>query len=117
MIVLSVILIVIFIAPAVQAPPQESFAITASWYNLNGSLMANGEIFQGDAKHQAAHKTLKLGTKLRVTNPLNDRSLDVVINDRGPYIKGRDLDLPLAAAKYLDYVDVGITRLTARIIE
>lgn len=66
----------------------------ASYYHqkFNGRKTANGEIFDNDL-YTAAHKTLKFGTKIRVTNTVNDSSVIVTINDRGPFIKGRELDL------------------------
>ncbi len=59
----------------------------------------------------AAHKKLKFGTKLRVTNPDNGRSVVVTINDRGPFIRGRDLDLSYGAAKEIGLDDKGVGRV------
>ena len=56
----------------------------------------------------AAHKTMKFGTKLRVTNPDNDKSVVVTVNDRGPFIRGRDLDLSYGAAKAIGHVEKGV---------
>lgn len=66
----------------------------ASYYHekFNGRKTANGEIFDNNL-YTAAHKTLKFGTKIRVTNTVNDSSVIVIINDRGPFVKGRELDL------------------------
>lgn len=66
-------------------------------------------------KFTAAHKTLPFGTRLRVTDKHSGRSVDVVINDRGPFTRGRVLDLSLAAAKQLDMIDRGLTQVTADI--
>lgn len=59
-----------------------------------------------------AHKTLQFGTKLRVTNPDNKKSVIVIVNDRGPFIRGRDLDLSYGAAKKIGIVKQGVGRVT-----
>ncbi len=66
----------------------------ASYYHdkFNGRKTASGEIFDNNL-YTAAHKTLKFGTKIRVTNTVNDSSVIVTINDRGPFVKGREIDL------------------------
>lgn len=66
----------------------------ASYYHdkFNGKKTASGEKFDNNL-YTAAHKTLKFGTKVRVTNTLNDSSVVVTINDRGPFVKGREIDL------------------------
>ena len=78
---------------------------TASWYALT-SMTANGERMN-PAKLTAAHKTLPFGTKLKVTNPSNGKSVIVRINDRGPFIKGRVLDLSKAAARHIGIISRG----------
>jgi rare lipoprotein A len=75
---------------------------------------AAGERYDPD-KFTAAHKTLPFGTRLRVTDKHSGRSVDVVVNDRGPFTKGRALDLSLAAAKRLDMIDRGLSHVTADI--
>ena len=84
----------------------------ASWYGpkFHGKLTANGEIYDQMAL-TAAHKQLKFGTLLKVTNPKNGRSVLVRINDRGPYIEGRDLDLSKGAAIELGMMRKGVARL------
>jgi rare lipoprotein A len=81
----------------------------ASWYGpgFSGKKTANGEIFD-ETKMTAAHKTLPLGTKAKVTNVKNGKSVEVEINDRGPYAEGRLIDLSQAAAAALGIVDRGI---------
>ena len=68
--------------------------VHASYYHekLNGKKTASGAIFDNNL-YTAAHKTLKFGTKIRVTNTANDSSVIVTVNDRGPFVKGRELDL------------------------
>ncbi|MBQ1019082.1 septal ring lytic transglycosylase RlpA family protein [Micromonospora sp. D93] len=83
----------------------ESASCGASFYS-DGQLTANGESFNPDAL-TAAHKTLPFNTKVRVTNPANGKSVTVRINDRGPFIDGRCLDLSRAAFASIASVDVG----------
>jgi len=66
----------------------------ASYYHdkFNGRKTASGQLFDNNS-YTAAHKTLKFGTKIRVTNTVNDSSVIVTVNDRGPFVKGRELDL------------------------
>jgi rare lipoprotein A len=59
----------------------------------------------------AAHRTLPFGSRIRVTNVGNGRSVVVTVNDRGPFIKGRFLDVSYRAARDLDFVRAGITRV------
>ncbi|WP_020676559.1 septal ring lytic transglycosylase RlpA family protein [Geopsychrobacter electrodiphilus] len=80
----------------------------ASWYGkkFNGHLTSNGEIYDMYAM-TAAHKTLPLGVEVRVTNRRNGKSAVVRINDRGPFVAGRVIDLSFSAAKELDVVEQG----------
>ena len=84
----------------------------ASWYGpkFHGRMTANGEIYDQMA-FTAAHKRLSFGTLLKVTNTKNGRSVIVRINDRGPYIEGRDLDLSKGAAIELGMLRKGVARL------
>lgn len=86
--------------------------IKASWYGpkFHGKMTANGEVYDQMAL-TAAHKSLSFGTLLKVTNPKNGRSVIVRINDRGPYIEGRDLDLSKGAAIELGILRKGVARL------
>ena len=81
----------------------------ASFYGsgFHGKKTATGEKFNQNDK-TAAHPTLPLGTKATVTNLDNGNSVDVKINDRGPYVKGRDIDLSKGAAKELGMTKDGI---------
>jgi len=80
----------------------------ASWYGRyhHGRVMANGERFDQHGL-TAAHPTLPLGTEARVTNLENGKSVTVTINDRGPYAKGRDIDLSRGAAERLGLMKDG----------
>ena len=84
----------------------------ASWYGprFHGRFTANGEIYNQNAM-TAAHKSMKFGTILRITNPRNNKSVIVRINDRGPYIPGRQIDLSKAAAEELDVIKNGVKKL------
>lgn len=100
--------------PEVQHPPEHVPAeggeyLTASWYgpDFHGRPTASGERFNMHAL-TCAHKTLKFGTRLRVTNPDNGRSVMVTVNDRGPFVRGRDLDLSHGAAKAIGLIEKGV---------
>ena len=84
----------------------------ASWYGprFHGRFTANGEIYNQNAM-TAAHKSMKFGTILRITNQRNNKSVIVRINDRGPYIPGRQIDLSKAAAEELDVIKNGVKKL------
>jgi rare lipoprotein A len=84
----------------------------ASWYGprFHGRLTANGEIYDQNA-YTAAHKSLKFGTLLRVTNTRTNKSVIVRINDRGPYIPARQIDLSKAVAEELDVIGSGVKKL------
>lgn len=100
-------------AQAPQHPKQ--FSGVAAYYDKSyKGKTARGEHYDPE-KFTAAHKTLPFGTRLRVTDKHSGRSVDVVVNDRGPFTKGRVLDLSLAAAKQLGMIDRGLTHVTADI--
>ena len=91
---------------------------TASWYGpgFHGKKTASGEIYD-QTKLTAAHKTLPLGTKARVTNLENGNAVEVEINDRGPFVNGRIIDLSRAAAGALGLVKDGIAPVKVEVIE
>ena len=84
----------------------------ASWYGprFHGRLTANGEIYDQNA-YTVAHKSLKFGTLLRITNPRTNKSVIVRVNDRGPYIPGRQIDLSKAVAEEMDVISSGVGKL------
>jgi len=92
-----------------------SEAGVASYYahKYHGRKTASGERFDMNDM-TAAHKTLPFGTRVRVTNVSNGKSVTVRINDRGPFVKGRVIDLSLAAAKKLDMVNAGLAQVRLR---
>jgi len=89
----------------------------ASWYGpgFDGRLTASGEIYDQDAL-TAAHRSLPLGTQVRVTELASGRSLTLRINDRGPYKKGRIIDLSRAAAIKLGIIDKGTARVEISVL-
>lgn len=97
--------------------PNYAASGTASWYgsDFHGRKTANGEIFS--ANHiTAAHPTLPLPSYARVTNKDNGRSVVVRINDRGPYVAGRIIDLSYRAASMLGYVNNGSANVTVEYV-
>ena len=89
----------------------------ASYYGkkFHKKRTANGEIFNM-YKVSAAHKSYPLGTKVRVTNLENGKSIKLVINDRGPFVKGRIIDLSYKAARKLDFVNQGTVKVRIDVI-
>ena len=89
----------------------------ASWYGkkFHGRRTANGERFDMYAL-TAAHRSLPFGTKVRVTNLENGRSVMVRVNDRGPFIRGRVIDLSYAAAKDLRMVRQGVVKVEITLV-
>lgn len=84
---------------------------TASWYGYeSGNRTASGKKFNPMAL-TAAHRTLPLNTKVKVTNLKNNKSVTLLINDRGPYAKGRLIDLSLASARAIGIAGVGKVRI------
>ncbi|MDR3496255.1 MAG: septal ring lytic transglycosylase RlpA family protein [Ancalomicrobiaceae bacterium] len=94
------------------APPATAMEGYASFYGQehHGSQTASGERFNMHAM-TAAHRTLPIGTWVKVTNLLNGKSVVVRINDRGPFVRGRILDVSRNAAVELDFIARGVTRV------
>ena len=84
----------------------------ASWYGPGfiGKKTASGDIFD-PTKFTAAHRTIPLGRRVRITHLANGKSVEVVINDRGPYTEGRMIDLSQAAANALGMIGHGIAKV------
>lgn len=84
----------------------------ASYYaeSYNGKKTANGEIYNS-SDYTAAHKKLPFGTKIKVTNLSNGKTVKVRVNDRGPFVAGRIIDLTKKAAKKLDMVNAGVAKV------
>jgi rare lipoprotein A len=97
------------------APVHEQGKV--SWYGerWTGRKTASGEPFDPRALTMA-HRTLPLGTRVKVTNPENDRSVIVRVNDRGPFVAGRVGDLSRAAAERLDMIDDGVIEAELQVV-
>ena len=89
----------------------------ASWYGpgYGGKATASGEKFR-QYKMTAAHKTLPLGTVVRVTHTSSGKSVRVTINDRGPYVDGRIIDLSKKAGKRLGILEAGVGPVTVKVV-
>ena len=90
----------------------------ASWYGpkFHGRRTANGEVYDMNAV-SAAHKSLPFETHVRVDNLDNGQSMVVRINDRGPFIKGRIIDLSLGAARQIDMVQAGVAEVRLTVVQ
>ena len=90
----------------------------ASWYGptFYGHSTANGEVYNGDLL-TAAHKTLPMHSVVRVVNLRNGKSVIVRINDRGPYVRGRIIDLSTAAAQRIDMVNSGVISVRVEVLK
>jgi rare lipoprotein A len=102
------------------APPPVVHGVqegVASWYGpgFHGRRTATGEIFD-QYELTAAHPSLPLGTRVMVTNLRNGRAVEVRINDRGPFVDGRVIDLSYAAARVLGMVGPGTTRVRVEVL-
>ncbi|HVR44970.1 MAG TPA: septal ring lytic transglycosylase RlpA family protein [Thermoanaerobaculia bacterium] len=117
----SILCIAVLQACATSTLPRQAsdrLRGTASWYGeeFAGRTTANGEIFD-PMRLTAAHRTLPFGTILDVTNPGNGRSVRVRVNDRGPFVGDRILDLSYAAAREIGMVEAGIALIEAHVVE
>mgnify|MGYP002023735924 CR=1 FL=1 len=101
---------------AIKDHPQVQIGI-ASYYGkkFHKKLTANGETFNMN-RVSAAHKTYPLGTRVKVTNMENGKSIKLTINDRGPYVKGRIIDLSYKAARKIGFVNQGTTKVRIDVI-
>ncbi len=98
-----------------NAGNEKSMTGVAAFYSLDyKGKTASGANYDPN-KFTCAHRTLPFGTKLRVTDARTKRSVTVTVNDRGPFTKGRMIDLSLAAAKELRMIDRGLTEVTASV--
>ena len=109
-------------APAPPPPPQSrarsTGSVRASYQGdeMAGRRTASGEVFDPDAM-TAASKTLPIGSTVIVTNPKNGKSVKVRINDRGPNVRGRSLDLSRRAAEELGITEKGVARLNIQRVD
>ena len=101
--------------PAPPGEPSEVRTMVASYYasSLAGNPTAGGGTYRPE-RLTAAHKTLPLGTELRIS--YGNESVKVVVNDRGPYVPGHDLDLSLAAARDIGLVEPGVAPVRVTVL-
>ena len=110
--------------PPVTAPGPGAYVVgwtqtgVASWYGepFHGRRAASGVVYDMDAM-TAAHQTIPFGTRIRVENRDNGRSAELVVNDRGPFARGRILDVSRAGARALDMIGPGTARVRITIVE
>jgi rare lipoprotein A len=112
------VLLFFFLITSIQAFSQQTEKGIASYYHdkLEGRATASGEPYKAEAM-TAAHPSLPFNTKLKVTNLDNGLSVVVRVNDRGPFVKGRIIDLSKAAARELDFLDKGVARVEIEIMK
>ncbi len=103
---------------ALGCGPKHVESGQASWYGaeLRGNATASGEAFRPGLRRTAAHKTLPFGTVVIVTRTDTGARVRVVVNDRGPYVNGRIIDLSKKAARRLDMVDAGVAPVEVRVV-
>ena len=115
----KILISLLFMAFCLPVFSDEMFksGVTASFYadKFHGRKTASGEKFNM-YDYTAAHKTLPFGTVLKVTNLANGKSVNVRVNDRGPFAKGREIDLSKAAAVDLDMIDEGTATVSLVIV-
>ncbi len=106
------------LADHTQPKPLAVWECTSSWYgeDFDGQPTANGEIYDMNAI-TAAHPTLPLGSIVRVVNTRNHRSQVVRINDRGPYVEGRELDVSYEVARRLGFDQRGVAKVRLELLE
>ena len=121
------LLLMFVIAPGVEDPaithtsqpakPIMVWQCLASWYgsDFEDRLTASGEPFSQDGA-TAAHRTLPFGTMVRVLNPKTGRSRVVRINDRGPFVEGRGIDVSYRIARELGFQERGVARLQIELL-
>lgn len=101
--------------PKAETNVKKSYHGHATWYQ-DGKKTASGEKFNPD-KYTVAHKTLPFGTMLRLTNVQNGNSIEAVVNDRGPFIKGREIDVTRGGAKALGFFHSGTAKLLIEVLD
>lgn len=104
-------------APVAPGPPTTTEDGLASWYGIEeaGRATASGEIMDPERK-TAAHRTLPFGSLVRVTDLETGKKVEVIVNDRGPHVDGRIIDLSFAAAREIDLVARGVTPVRIQVL-
>lgn len=111
-------MLLMFTLTTVGVHAQDNFKGTASFYadKFEGRKTASGVVYTHD-KFTCAHKTLPFGTKLRVTNLSNNKSVIVTVNDRGPFVGARVIDLSKSAAKEISMINQGLAKVQIEILD
>ncbi|HYG04007.1 MAG TPA: septal ring lytic transglycosylase RlpA family protein [Chryseosolibacter sp.] len=107
-------IIIIGFAPAFSQTQSGKASFYAD--KFEGAPTASGQKYRGK-KLTAAHKTLPFGTRVKVTNTANNKSVEVVINDRGPWVDNRVIDLSRAAAEKLDFINQGLVEVEIEVLD
>jgi len=117
LLLVSLVLLSAISSPLMAAQPGQVLTGVASYYHdsLHGNKTASGKVYNKN-KLSAAHKTLPLGTRVRVTEPKSGRSVVLEVNDRGPFIKGRIIDLSRRAATELGMIKKGLAKVKVEIL-
>ena len=92
----------------------EPYHGTASWYSTDKLIESRKKI--GLDKYTVAHRTLPFGTMLKLTNVKNGNSIEAIVNDRGPFIKNRELDVSSSGAKALGFFHSGTAKLLIEVL-
>jgi len=103
--------------PVAPGPPSTMEDGMASWYGIEeaGRATASGEIMDPERK-TAAHRSLPFGSLVRVTDLETGKTVEVIVNDRGPFVDGRIIDLSFAAAREIDLVDRGVAPVRLQVL-
>jgi rare lipoprotein A len=105
----------VFVMGFAALPAQaKDFSGMASWYSM-GTRTASGARYNPDGL-SAAHRTLPFGTHLKVTNVRNGKSVNVVVNDRGPFAKKRVIDVSRGAARQLGMISSGTAKVSVQVV-
>jgi rare lipoprotein A len=113
--VMKKFIVAVAAAVLVCSVSAEAGVVGMASYYKSGKVTANGERFNPHGM-TAAHRKLKFGTKLRVTNVRTGKSVVVRVNDRGPFIRGRIIDLSLGAAKVIGITKSGVARISYTVL-
>jgi rare lipoprotein A len=114
---LSKIVLILFVSLSISTLAQQIETGKASYYadKFQGKKTASGQLYHPDSL-TAAHKTIAFGTFVKVTNLKNDKSVIVRINDRGPFVKGRIIDLSRKAMQYLNGIHSGLIHVKVEVL-
>jgi rare lipoprotein A len=94
----------------------EPYHGTASWYDGKNKKTASGKKYS-TTKYSVAHRTLPFGTMLRLTNVKNGNTIDVIVNDRGPFVRTRELDVSKEGAAELGFFHSGTAKLLIEVLD